>query len=445
MRRLLPALSLGALTTVLSYMSLALTPLVGLQQIAVFSSCGIIVSFCTVVFWFPTALRHAHRQAHSPPRIYRGARWTINLWDQFHVPLLAICALAIGLGLPSLESLRISDSPQALNALPPDLVAQDQRIRGLIGDTQSQSYLIVTGDTAESALQTLEALHEDLSRPAVGSAVAPVQFGPVLSDYLPSVKRQKADWSATQTLLDQRQTITAELVDIGLSDDLIASFFQTLQSGPRPWLHPETWLRHDASAGLRQLWLGDSNGRASILVPVREIHDLPLLRRALARYDGVYYVDQIAEFTRIFKRYRQQSMRLVVGAYVLVFALLLWRYGKRGVLVMLPPLLAALITVEVLGFLGQTLHFMHGLALLLILGMGVDYAIFLAESPVDEDPTTMLALTLSALTTLLSFGLLSLSSQTVLQSIGLTTLIGIAVALLLSPIARYARYGRMSS
>jgi predicted exporter len=445
MWQLLPALSLGALTTVLSYLSLALTPLVGLQQIAVFSSCGIVVSFCTVAFCFPGALRHAHRQAHSPPRLYRGALWTIHLCERFHVPLLTICVLGIGLGLPSLWSLRISDSPQALNALPQDIVAQDQEIRRLMGEAQSQRYLIVTGDTAESALQTLETLHEHLSRPAVGSTAAPIQFGPVLSDFLPSIKRQKADWAATQTLLAQRQTITAELVEIGLADAPIESFFHTLQSGPGPWLRPETWLRHDASAGLRQLWLGDSDGRASILVPVRQIHDVPLLRHAIAHYDGVYYVDQIEEFTRIFKRYRQQAIGLAGGAYLVVFALLLWRYGRRGIFVMLPPLLAALITLEVLGLLGQTLHFMHVLALLFILGMGVDYAIFLAESPADEDPTTMLALTLSALTTLLSFGLLSVSSQTVLQSIGLTTLIGIAVALLLSPIARYARYGRMPS
>ena len=297
MRLLLPALSLGALTTILSYLSLALTPLVGLQQIAVFSSCGNAVSFCTVAFCFPAALRHAHRQAYRPPRIYRGAQWTINFWDQFHVPLLTICALGIGLGLPGLWSLRISDSPRALNALPQDLVAQDQHIRHLMGETQSQRYLIVTGDTAESALQRLETLHEHLSQPAVGSTAAPIQFGPVLSDFLPSIKRQKASWTATQTLLAQRQTITAALVDIGLSDAFIESFLQTLQSGPSPWLHPETWLRHDASAGLWQLWLGESDGRASILVPVRQVHALPLLRRAIASYEGVYYVDQIEEFT----------------------------------------------------------------------------------------------------------------------------------------------------
>src|SRR5438874_5365436 len=39
MRNILPALGLGALTTVMSYLGLGLTPLVGLRQIAVFASC----------------------------------------------------------------------------------------------------------------------------------------------------------------------------------------------------------------------------------------------------------------------------------------------------------------------------------------------------------------------------------------------------------------------
>lgn len=442
MQRLLPALSLGALTTVLSYLGLALTPLVGLRQIAVFASCGILVSFGTVAFCFPHALRQAHAQAPQPPRLYRGAQWALDLWSRFRVLLLTICALGIGLGLSGLWSLRVSDSPQALNALPQDMVAQDQNIRRLIGETQPQVYLIVTGDTAESALQKLETLHQRLGQAPAGASAAPLQFGPVLTDFLPSIKRQKANWAATQTLLTQRQHITAALAEIGLADASIEPFFQTLQRGPSSLLRPATWLHHDASAGLRQLWLGDTNGRVSILVPVRQIHDIRLVRDAVEHDDGVYYVDQIEDFTRVFKRYRRQATRLAGGSYLLVFALLLWRYGKRGVLVMLPPLLAALITIEVLGLLGQTFHLMHGLALMLVLGMGVDYTIFLAESSADEDPTTMLALTLSALTTLLSFGLLSLSSQAVLQAIGLTTLIGVAASLLLAPIARYGRHGR---
>jgi len=79
------------------------------------------------------------------------------------------------------------------------------------------------------------------------------------------------------------------------------------------------------------------------------------------------------------------------------------------------------------------------LMLLLILGMGVDFTIFIVESSVDDDPTTLLALTISTLSTLLSFVLLSLSGQAVLQAIGLTVLIGVTGALFLAPLAYYGR------
>ena len=106
---------------------------------------------------------------------------------------------------------------------------------------------------------------------------------------------------------------------------------------------------------------------------------------------------------------------------------------------MLPPCLAAGITVGLLGLLGHTFHLLHWLALLLVLGMGVDYAIFLAESDPASEPITLLALTLAAVTTILSFGLLSFSSQAALKAIGFTTFLGIFCAWLLAPLARYGR------
>ena len=51
----------------------------------------------------------------------------------------------------------------------------------------------------------------------------------------------------------------------------------------------------------------------------------------------------------------------------------------------------------------------------------------------------MFAITLSALTTMLSFGLLSLSSTYAVHSFGLTVLIGIACAYLLCPLAVFER------
>ena len=106
---------------------------------------------------------------------------------------------------------------------------------------------------------------------------------------------------------------------------------------------------------------------------------------------------------------------------------------------MLPPVLAAVITISVFGYLGHPFHLIHMFMLLLILGMGIDFTIFIVESSVDDGPTTLLALTLSTLSTLLSFGLLSLSGQAVLQAIGLTVLIGVTGALFLAPLAYYGQ------
>ena len=57
LRRLLPALVLTLVTTVIGYMGLALTPFPGLRQMAVFSALGLIFAWLTVSFGFPYCSR----------------------------------------------------------------------------------------------------------------------------------------------------------------------------------------------------------------------------------------------------------------------------------------------------------------------------------------------------------------------------------------------------
>ena len=87
---------------------------------------------------------------------------------------------------------------------------------------------------------------------------------------------------------------------------------------------------------------------------------------------------------------------------------------------------------------GETLNLFNFLAMILVLGIGIDFTLFVAEAR-EELTSTMFAITLSALTTMLSFGLLSLSSTYAVHSFGLTVLIGIACAYLLSPLAMSVR------
>ena len=74
--------------------------------------------------------------------------------------------------------------------------------------------------------------------------------------------------------------------------------------------------------------------------------------------------------------------------------------------------------------------------MMLVLGVGANYAVFLHEGEphVADKPGAMYAsVLLSAVTALLSFGLLSLSSMPALRSFGLTLLLGIAFIAVLVP------------
>src|SRR5690606_32484187 len=112
----------------------------------------------------------------------------------------------------------------------------------------------------------------------------------------------------------------------------------------------------------------------------------------------------------LLKLYRERGTELTLAAYALVLGILVWRYGLRiGLGVMLPTALAAALTLAGLALWGEQLNLFHFLALLLVLGVGIDYSLFIMEDA-ELNASTMLAILLSAIANELSFGLLAVSS-----------------------------------
>lgn len=125
---------------------------------------------------------------------------------------------------------------------------------------------------------------------------------------------------------------------------------------------------------------------------------------------------------------------MLLFGVVLVFALLFLRYRGQAWRVMAPTLLAGVLTLGLLGLLGQPMELFNVLALLLLLGMGIDYGIFLMEH--RGDASAWLAVCVGGASTWLSFGLLGLSSTPALRAFGLTLLFGIALVWVISPLFR---------
>jgi predicted exporter len=110
---------------------------------------------------------------------------------------------------------------------------------------------------------------------------------------------------------------------------------------------------------------------------------------------------------------------------------------RGGIAVTLPVLLAVGVTLAVFGYARVPLNLFNWLALMLVLGVGANYAVFLREGCMRADAdlgAVWTGVLLSAATTLLSFGMLGMSAMPALKSFGATLALGIAVSVLLAPI-----------
>jgi predicted exporter len=133
-------------------------------------------------------------------------------------------------------------------------------------------------------------------------------------------------------------------------------------------------------------------------------------------------------------RYRAFMLWLLIGGYALVFLALAVRFRWKAWRALAPTLLASLLAVAVVGLTGGKVQLFHVLALWLLLGMGVDYGIFLLEHPSRQAGEAWLAVGLGAVSTLLSFGLLALSSTPAISAFGLAMAVGVASVWALSPL-----------
>lgn len=431
LKRLLPGLSLTLLAAVIGYMGLALTPFPGLRQMAVFSALGLVFAWLTVVFWFPTLIGSRTLKSGGLVRVYGAAlqRWPLLRFNRATLVAAVAFVLAAGYGVSRLGA---NDDIRLLQNPPKHLIADQIKLSKLLDAPTPVQYFLVRGDSSETVLQREEALKARLDTLIAAKRISGYQ---AMSNWVPSAKTQAERRALIETkLLADGGPLQGIATQAGEDAQWIAATRAGLLAAASP-LTLDDFLKTPASDPWRHLWLGETNGVYASIVALRGLSNaaVPQVLLAAEGLDGVQWVDKVAEISSVLGRYRQYMSWVVLGAYAVVFALLFPRYRRKTWRVLAPTALASIATLALLGFASQNLQLFHVLALMLLLGVGVDYGIFMQEHPDRRDHTPWLAVGMSAANTILSFGLLGLSSTQALQAFGLTMLLGTALVWLIVP------------
>lgn len=439
LRHLLPGLTLAMVTTGVAYLGLALTPFPGLREIAVFSTVGLIFAFMTVVCWFPVLDRHPVRSGWMLAWYGRSrARWPRLGCDLGSAVI--VCSF-VAISVIGIMRLRTNDDIRLLQNSPKHLLDMQMKISTLLAIPTFAHFYVVRGDTEEMVLQREEALTARLEGLVERGVLAGYQ---AVTNWIPSRQMQRADQHLMQTKLWAPGAALDQLGHrLGEGRDWSAHIVARAALPTETVFTPDTMLGSPMSAPWRHLWLGRVDkegahgGYGSVVALVGDTQAaLPALQQNVAGLVGVQWVDRVEAVSSLLGRYRHQMGWIVVLSYAAVYVLLLVRYKAAAWRVLAPAVVASVGMLAGYGWIGTALNLFHVLAFMLILGMGVDFGIFLQEHPKPDDQAAWLAIGLSAASTLLSFGLLGLSHTPALGAFGITMLLGVATVWMIAPCFR---------
>ncbi|HWB80334.1 MAG TPA: MMPL family transporter [Nannocystaceae bacterium] len=417
---------LASATTIVAFAALLVAGLPGLREIGMFAATGVVTALVTtrvlVRPWLPRTTPREPAFALAIERVLGRAAARPRA-----IVILAIVVGAIGIG--GLTRAQWVDDVRALDSQLPVFHDEDQRVRARVEPIEVGRLLLCRGATVEDALAVQDQLWTRLRDAGL---VASVRGAGVLLRARATQDASLERVHASPALADR---LRAALAQAGFDPRRFADPQATADPGPLGLAE----LEATGLGALVRPFVIERDDGAAVVAFVRADADTAALAEAAAQVPGASWFDQ-RRFVEALAREHREATTFAVALGMLAVVVLLairWRRIDRVLATLLPAALAGTAALGMLAWAGVQLHLMHLVACLLVLGIGVDYGVFMAEAAraPRSRPQTVLGIAIACATTVWSFGVLGTSKSPAIGGLGLTVAIGVALAALLAPLA----------
>lgn len=420
-------ISLGTATTAIGYLTFFFAPFPGLKQVAIFSTVGLLASWVTVVLWLPL-LDNMKEPKHRVQMMDFFAKmlrfWLLPKYLLMRRIVFAFLLVAMTMGL---FLLKIDDDVRHLQTLSAGLKAEQIQIQNITKHSQGTAFFIVKGSDLEQTLQREEKLND-----ALFVLVNDGDLGSYngITNFFPSIARQK------ENRILGRTQLYAPLLKDHLEKIQLDGHVELSKWNDKYLTESDLPTIKNIFPFLSYFILEKTGGETAHIVMLNNLKNIKAIEQATKDMDGISLINPVQNVSDLLEKYRVRAIYLLIISTVLMMPLLFWRYGiKHAMKMIVPPLLTVIFTPGLCALFGLSFTFFNAMALVLVLSFAIDYVIFCSESHGGHRPVTLLAITMTGTTTALSFGLLALSSVSVVQSFGATMLAGMILSYLFSPMA----------
>ncbi len=414
----------GGLIVICSLSLLLFSDLPGQRQLGIFSIAGVLTSLAFTLILLPHMMQASSQKDGGTSNIFliKGSVSRPLLIILFWIIILAVC-------IWSGHKISFDGDLNRLNYKSPELIGIEKHFRDTWGDLQGKAMLFSEGDDLDSALEKNEKLFNSLEKGlSISSITSIAPIIPSTATQKTNINNWKLFWSdnklKVETLLKKEGNI------LGFTDDAFDPFIKSLDTEPQ--LITTESLGKTGIKGLIDALILPDNNMVRILTLVPDNDETRALFQDKEILKDNKFVSRkfIGEVIR--KTVGHDFIRFIIGAMLVIIILLipLFRDFKKVMLSMIPVISGIIFMFGVMGITGISINIFNVISSILIIGLGIDYGIFMVCRCSEEyEHDTDTAVLLSGLTTLTGFGALAFARHPALFSIGITVLLGIGAAI----------------
>ncbi len=422
MRTIWPTMRLGMLTTAIGFSALLLSGYQALAQLGLLAIIGLVTGALVTRWVVPACIGPRF----LPLAVPRNLVSRLDLLSKGQVPAATVLLLAVVVLIWSDTPMWEQDVAR-LSPVPEGKKQFDQQLRRELGAPDVRDLLVVEGATVEELVEKAEVVAERTERLRENGIIKGYD---IVSRYVPSRRTQLE----RQRLLPERaaleRNLTEALKGLPFAPGLFVPFVEAVQASRSiDPMGPEALAGTMVGVKVESL-LFPQGGRWMTVVPLSGVEDRRRLTEAVDAWKdrSISYVDLKEESNQVMTAYRDRTVQLLGWGVVAIGVVL--AVGLRSVAlvvrVLMPVLGALLVVAAILKGAGESLSLFHVATFLLVVGLGLDYALFLnrPECQGEERLRTNFGLLVCSGTTMLVFGVLAISKTPALHAIGVTAASG---------------------
>lgn len=420
--RIWPTLRLSALTTSTGYAAMLFSDLDGLAQIGLFSITGVITAALCVRYLLPQLLTEE-----SLLKAGGAATFFTKLAGAKPLRLIILIVLVADIAFIAFGPVW-DDDVGKLNPVPQADRAVFEKACKVLGGNDVGKIIAVTGRDSETALINTEAFTKLLDTLVEQGAIADFESA---VKYLPSKTAQIKAQKSLPTAIALRRALDSAVAKTPFGKNVFDPFLADV--GKSRNLKPLTLndIRNTAIGLKVESMLKPIGPEWVSMISLAGVTDEGALKTVVENSPNAIYLNLRDEATHLLASHRTRAINLAgVGGLIILLLLGVALKSKvamaKAVFTIVAPVLA---TAGIMSYLGG-LSIFHLVSLLLVAGLGVDYALFLNRGEQENDPVSIFAVGACALSTAIVFTTLAFSDLYPLHAIGLTTVTGVTLTFL---------------